>query len=905
MVISLISLILWILWLCPALRPHMIKLTVNPQLQPRTYTFDKTFVIIGTEGADLTLPQEKLEPAHIKITEQNNRFIAINLANDPFAMLNGLPFGKKVIRTNDILEIGTTRVHFEGSAAPSSPYSEAAAVDTSHTLPTLLEKIIEHSGERDARAPSTSTYCPPSLGSVCQAPAEENEKEELDLDKEMRQLDAWLQETSSLPEKEQEVVMPLFCEGQELGYDDSYKEDSVSIENPLQDFSLSTEISPPPSPPPPLSRPLYKQTIKDLYFTDADDEFPSKDSAAFSSPLSSVEEGKIDWHTAWITLVAIISTLIIVALLLYANASGKTEDEEIKAAESTSDVAMALAYAQFNNIVPQNQNWSDPEFLKNNLTAVLSAEFPLLAQFDSHGQFSNSPYLLRIYTASDLSNFLVIAQPAPSLLHWLIPKSTIMVYSKDMELRKTTDLKSLNRILVNHTLDGPVASDVASVVKKAEIIPLSALSKKPHLGFAPPVLTLIRAGAENRIYNAPRYYNFGEAIMRKAVMLSDNQENSNEVLLLKHEIEALARYPDFIMYSSQGIQAAIQAQKALALFDPSANFLIAYLQYNSQGFVQNSHLLIDDGSREMPPSDEHLPKIDRTAIHKILATQQRNSKNESPADSSAADITHPLFFQLSALTASRQQILKPLSLQMISLLESENQYPMENFAENLKELSHQYQQANIEQNTRIIKGIAKLYQGYASMPLSDFMHYVKSTGMESLAQQGLEQLALESSPSIAEETIALQIQKIKDSLTLQELEEAVLNANRLFTLANIPSPNRVMVLQNDVKAEALDKINSFIFPPREPDSSSYYTQEDSPRLARILAAAWLRDQEEIDYYISEFELFLSRQPMQRSLVEQAPTEEIEPELTFKTKSKPVWSPGRIWSKAPEDAAVVF
>jgi len=688
----------------------MIKLIVNPRAERTSYTFNKPVIVIGAvkgPEVDLSLSHEKLEPAHVKIMEQGNRFIVINQANDPFVTINGIPFGKKAIHSNDILEIGSTQILFEGTSTPSQNASvkidtDRGIADTAVELPALLEKVLTKKGKEVAQTVSPTQHTP-SFESVHQNPIE-NTEQEFDLESEMQQLDAWLQETAHLsPAPTEEELAEVEAEQQTLFDEDDLFEQPSFIEDdaPVPARKQNLQDGTP--------KPQYKQTIKDLYFKELEEDYQAPPSRTASSATSQAESTTMDWHTIWIIMVGVLSTIILIALLLYANASGKSEDEELRAAEGVADVAMALTYAQFNNIIPQNQNWSDPEFLKNNLTSVLAAEYPALAQLDSHGQFSNSPYLLRIYTSSDLSDFLVIAQPAPSVLQWLIPKTTILVYSKDMELRKTIDLKSLNRILVNPSLDGSVAKDVSNIVKKAEIISLSSISKRQHrLGFSPPkALALIRPGAENRIYNAPRYYNFGESVMQKAVFLAENQENSNEISMLKNEIKTLTGYPNFVMYSSQGLQAAIQAQKALALFEPDAKFLIAYLQFNAHGVVQSSHLLIDDNSEDLAMKEVVSP-LRNSALAPLQI--QRSTIIAQQGDTSDADITHPLYFQLSALAANRQQVLKPISHEITTLLDVENQQALPDFQEKFRTLSSRYLTANEEQQARIVRGITHLYQ---------------------------------------------------------------------------------------------------------------------------------------------------------------------------------------------------
>ncbi len=110
---------------------------------------------------------------------------------------------------------------------------------------------------------------------------------------------------------------------------------------------------------------------------------------------------------------------------------------------------MALTYAQMHQLKPLNQNWGDPDFLKDILTKVLPPDYPSLVEQDKQEPFRNCPYMLRVYTSNDLSHFLLIAQPEPNLLQWLISRETILLDSRTMELHKIRDLRALNRLLAD------------------------------------------------------------------------------------------------------------------------------------------------------------------------------------------------------------------------------------------------------------------------------------------------------------------------------------------------------------------------------------------------------------------------------------------------------------------------
>lgn len=928
----------------------MIKLVVNPHKEPTRHIFNKPVVIIGDSkrhNVDLSFSQENLEPIHVKIEEQNGRFIATNEAHDPFVTLNGIPFGKKFIFPNDILEIGSTQIQVEELVIGTQ--KDRGVIDTAKELPELLDRVLMQKSKeavKNAQGVSSADLAGSEIFF-------DDDKLDFNLEQELEQLDKWFKGTDQ-PD-------PTSSGGSDLNADitrekneffnepvDQPAENEENNRNSATPFqSEQSNISakqPVASSPPP-----YKQTIKDLYFKDAEDSDQQD-----AIPAARVEQpavtGTTDWHTIWTILFGIVAVITLIALLLYANASGKSEDEELRTAESVADVAMALAYAQLNNIVPQNQNWSDPEFLKNNLTAALSSQYPAFVHIDSHGQFINSPYLLRIYTDSDLSNFLIIAQPVPNLLHWLIPRSTIIVYSKDMELRKTLDLKTLNRILINSSLDGAAANEVSLVASKAKPIDLSSISKRQQkLGFSPPkALALMRPGAENKIYNAPRYHRFGESVLIKALALSENKEDTNEILLLKNEIDTLKRYPDFVMYSSKGMKSAIEAQKALAVFDSDTQFLIAYLQYNTQGAVQSSHLLMDNSPRELAEAEIQTP-LEKKSFREEESPWERNENKGRNLEKSVSrsisedDVTHPLFFQLSSLSASRQQALKPISREIIALLETENRLSLREFEENLQELSQKYLVALAAEEVRITKAITVLYQEYPNMSLLEFTHYVSAAGLDTQTLDNLksqvEKLALKGT---SKEIIDQQLEKIDNSISLKELEIEVLRANALFVLENVPNPDLVIDLQNKTRNATLKKIDTFILSQNSNLPADAYNEENVARVERILRNAWIRNPEEIEYYLNEFKLLVNSEQeesaghleaevkpeeakeieaarqieapepkpseiaeavirqVKTSTAEQSttPTEETpEPPLQQKTEAR-TWRAGKVWKKKP-------
>lgn len=761
----------------------MIKLTVNPDLHPREYSFDQPVVIIGAEStgmATLSLPEERLQSVHIKIIEQNGSFVIINAANDPFVTLNDLPFGKKILANHDLLQIGKTKIRLQFSFQPAqkNDISEESSVLDLETLFREVEKL-------DLPAPQ-----PPAI---------------------------------------QESIPPI----QEL----PDHEPLVDLDAVESAADSSSEIS--------------SNTVDD-----EGDNFPNdkpKEEALTQRGFHP------DWRAILSILLAVFIMVTITASTIYIKATSRSYKEKIIAAEGVADVAMALAYAQVNHIRPQKQNWFDPNFIKNNLSAVLSSGYPSFANIDNQGQFQNCPYILRIYTNTDLSQFLVIAQPEPSLLQWLIPKATIAVDSTDMRLRYIDDVKPLNRLLVNpNTLDGSNALEITYLLKQGQIIPLASLGDKK--GFATPkALALIRPGADNLVYNAPRYYQFGEALLKKGINLLQFVGGGDEIIRLQQQLTELGKFPDLILYSSQGMQKALQAQKALSTLLPHNQFLTAYLNFNPNGSVISSHLLLDGNHSEhvtLQPSiaaqPQDLGNLDTTAM--LLPSDHRN-KSTVEKQNTEIDRRHPLLLQLTALAHDRYQALKAISDDIVILLESRNRGLETHFSKRFADLSKQYEQLNEKYQNKVSEGLDELYIEYSSMPLTQFRSYVKAAGLELLAQESLAKRALEKGKNLlTPEQVAAQMEKIHLSKDFSELDAAVTEAAQMINLVYLPDPTRVIIYQNELHNHVVQQINRFMLSPNTKLPLSAFTPASHAALSHILKSAWVTDPDEADFYLNEFQL---------------------------------------------------
>lgn len=902
----------------------MIKLTLSPQTQPITYVFEKNDVIIGKHSAeeappDLALYCDGVEGIHVKIEHIGGQFIAFNIAEDPFATINDLPFSKKVIYSGDTFQIAGMILYFEAY------YQEEKIEATSSEddfLITMLDNKIQETHldsfeiDRAMEDLENQLFIPLSENEFTRgtephrtnSPSRVSSKiffAEDELDALLLQV-AELEEQSIylLEENQKLTVQPPKPEQPESHPEQpeinplqpEIKPDQPEIKpelpevkpeqpeiKPEQSASKTIELT--ASDQPELSQ--HRRSMKDDIPVETEEDACKK--ANQSSPPQSVSINSKALITA---IGALILLFCIVFGCFYLAVIGQNEEKEIKAAQAVADVAMALNYAQINQAKAQNQNWSSPEFLKQNLAGVLAPPYAPLAEVDAHGQLLSTSYILRIYTGSeDLKHFLIIAQPSPGLMQWLVPKAAITVDSSFMELRKITDLKTLNRFLVNATLDTSNSADIANFVSSGELIPLVELKKyHPHTGFdSPKNLSQIHPGAENLIYNGARYYPLGEALIRKAIANYESEDNIRNAPLLVDEINRLTRFPYLVLYSSDGIQTAQRGQEAFAAFFPQYKFLHAYIQFNSQNFATSSLLLIDEESEELNiqnevPEEPQLTELEAQNQKEIAVmdqdyqieaapledpsninefyldeisrlTSSLNNKEKhtkpvaSPVTGKEIDRYHPLYYKLKTLAHTREKYLKIINDEIDQ--EWGNSY-------NVARLRETYNLTVDDQQNKIVKGISALQKEYTTMPLTKFMTYVRAAGLRPFIQENLRRKLHDINHApFPEESMNTSIEKIRRSTSLQDLEKHLQETSLLLNLENFPDTALFITYQNEIRSTVMHKLDTFLHSGSS--LQTFFQPENRATIVNIFKRAWVTDKEEIKDYLKEFDLLVTQQ----------------------------------------------
>lgn len=613
-----------------------------------------------------------------------------------------------------------------------------------------------------------------------------------------------------------------------------------------------------------ISSQTPRPSLKDYYLSEYDDVEPNQRT---TTPDNSLGNPFLHFETikSWSLVIKMLSFGVLMSLLaltfVYFWISGQSEEEEIKASKGVADVAIALAYAQIKNIQPQNQNWSEPEFIRKNLLSVLAPEFSSNADIDGHGHFINCSYILRIYTSSDLSQFLVIAQPTPSLLHWIIPKATIMLDSHSMELRKIHDVKGLNRLLVNPTLDKTNSQEVSNLIKQGELITLARLNQNNETSdfMMPKALALMHPGTENFIYNALRYYWFSQSFLNKSIELFDKPISRHDVLLFQNEMAAMSKFPNLILYSPDGLQGATQCHKALSALAPDDKFLIGYLQKNGAGKVCGAHLLLTD-LIETPNKDPLFPQLNDLAYtekNSYNSDEQPPSSNLLSHFSSSAEIfdidpNDSLYLRLVALSHSRQQALKPIGDEINLLINREIQTLQPQFTTQLSVLYNHFLNTDKNQTELLQNALAAVCQENSYIPAARFLDFIKAAELEPFLKSYLAELKTKVGMRLDKNELALELEQIETSKNLEDLERNASQIASQLVFEIIPDEEILISHQNALRFRVIQKLNQFLL------SSDYnpetFVPESKKTLTNILETIWIIDPETYDFYLSELEL---------------------------------------------------
>lgn len=779
----------------------MIRLTLNSKSHPEFHLFNKPTILIGSDAsrADLILPGPEIQPIHLKIVEQEGFFVLSNEVNDPFVSVNGHPFGKKLLNSGDIILV--------------------------HQI-TILFEIVQAASHDGTNTPASPTF---------------------------QKADAL--QPAGLSSLSNDLFSPFvlpFEQEVEILHENDF--DKTSIDHYLKDVDAYQESrnSSPKSPcpePPLIAEKKQAASLKDDYLRELDDDHPqSPGSSLLKEPGRPLRQA---WKWVFFFIISIVIISGIAGTIVFFSVSGKTEAQETKAAQGVSDLAIALTHARLNHLKPHNQNWSDVEFLKTNLQAILPESSSYASQIDSQGQFNCCPYTLRIYTSADLSHFLLIAQPIPNLLYWIIPQSVIIVDSHLMELRTLKDVRGLNRLLANpDPLEGLNGKEITNLVKQGDLISLTFLAAESgNSDFTPPKnLAWILPGAENLLYNAPRYYRLGQNIVHQAIHLSTTKGSSQEVAALKQEVDHFSSLKHLILYSDQGKKSADLTRKGVTLFAPSDQLLFGYVLFNAKGKIHQVHLL-----KEEAEQNELLVPHPKDNDHDIIAYQTDseitgNNETIKNGENPLIDRNHPIYLELQASVTARENELKPLVAALFTLINQELASPRAQFQVEYQNLSHTYLMANAKHKKALKETLEALYEKYEDIPIHQFLAYVQELHLEHLIQHDDHTFA--SVDENCQQNMEALLTHIENSKSLAELDNVIHIATSWLNFDYIKDPQELIKYQNLLRNQLLEQLEKCLLTQK---SHFLVKEDDKEVLQDILNQERLIKPEERDFFLEEFE----------------------------------------------------
>ncbi len=512
----------------------------------------------------------------------------------------------------------------------------------------------------------------------------------------------------------------------------------------------------------------------------------------------------------WGSVIAYVAVLLaIIATLgsgLYFTFSEQSDAQEFITAEGVADISMAFTYAHQHQIKPAHQNWSDGDFINNMLAKFLPEGTRSYASVDRQSNFTNTDYLLRVYWTPDLSRFLLIAQPNPTLLQWLLPRATIVIDSQSMELRHTTELKELNRLLANPSpLDGDNAAAIFKLISEAKLVRLATLAQETgHTEFNPPAsLSQTRSTATSLVYNAPRYYLFAQPLMQA---LADSQEGK-EQRILEELLRSWRKFPDLVLYAKEDKKIANSAFNTLKERFPKETFLVAYI-----GAGSNTAEILTEPLEDLSHAD----------------LQEQES---TPVDQQ----------ELERL-AQRKHTLKPLSKQIKQWLDTHTSTPQTDFYDKLTSFIQGYHDRDLA------------LQGYPAEKLVT-LAFPNLQGGSRTNEEGV--VSQEMADAILEQfqTFADQIQEAK---TLGQLQATAREVALWEKSARTATSTRFSAFSNKLRAQLLRRLELLLF-----SAASPLQQEDlQPRqrvvVQSILNNIGIEDPYQRDYYLKEFDLLVER-----------------------------------------------
>lgn len=548
------------------------------------------------------------------------------------------------------------------------------------------------------------------------------------------------------------------------------------------------------------------------------------------------------WRLVLASGVTIFLLVAAFSLTVYRAFSDTNTQAEFLAAQDVADVGMALVHARLHPDKQKTYNLADPDFLRAHLADLLGEEFPVSLNMTPQGHLKGSSYLLRLYTNQDISQFVIVAQPESTLWYWLIQPHTIFLDSVTMQLHKTQDVRTVNRILAQSNLfQGTHLSALDPLLAKSSVIPLRTLSYEiDRREFAPPrELKTLRPGAENRIYNAPRYHRLSDPLFKMLVELKE-AISTDSALVLEH-LHAFSPFHNMVLYTIGSLHTAQKAVQALHMHFPEEQFLIGHMTLDKENHSLLASHLVD------PIPETPIPDI------QIIADVEK----------------HPLQIKLEKLAEARKRVIDPFTQEMLSLIATHGKEPSEQFYDTMTELLQRCKKVDAPSCKELRHALAHFYLEYVikepHVAFTEFAAYVESAGLTAyLPTEDMRALPLQESDEPVD--LVPWTNQIKEAASLHALDRSLLMADQWLLDQLLPDHEQLLRFRRTLNQTAKLRLEQLLMDSK---SAVPLQERQRPILLHLLDTLLSVPPHEKEIYLKEFERHLERSETETHSVEES------------------------------------
>jgi hypothetical protein len=552
------------------------------------------------------------------------------------------------------------------------------------------------------------------------------------------------------------------------------------------------------------------------------------------------------------------SALAAITLGLYLHFEQKYKDQSIESVKALSDIAASFLHARvYENIVLEKDTGTaivekpalgSLDFIQNNLKHVLTYPYQMLSPINTPSGLKIEGYDLDIYFTHDLKNFAIIASPHRNFISLLLNKPGFAIDSSDFSIYQygidTNWKKSYSALNLNQEAVSWVSpEELTSLKNSSAVLPIAQLNQGDiTLGYeTPAALKEINPAAQHYIYNLPKYYSLFSVLAEKAAALGRKEFFSEDITMVRQISKNLSSLKDVVIYSGHGSSGAIQMYNGLHEFAMDSSFIFGYIE--------------TDPATQRISYYQLLKAEDAQAANQMLLSNSDNSK-------SSTELIGNIHF-LSPLRSAIQQrkaILDEIQREIQSLEAN----PPAEFETIYQNFTNRYTTANKTALANIQKIIASIYVNNTNdQQRVELYKLIKQNELESaipseiaeelstfIKQHALEQILSEE----ALKHFSGIISQIQSCTRFEEIEVCITSfkdsLNERRSHINVVQEEE---LTRQLQSEVLNRVGTLILSKESAKNSATFQEYNRIILERLLVYVGLSPQEEVHYYIEEFD----------------------------------------------------